>query len=252
MRTNNQKQIHPLARDFIVADDRKSISVADIGCFNRPIWGFAAQLKDEVDYLGVDEDPTALKYLKEAGLAGTDAAGYNAGPAFDYTFGLEVIEHIRHEDSIGFLTSLRDKTSRAFFLATPNFEGWNAKGYSTVARRPDLAELRYIPDHLRSFNPKSGNPHHHKQIMTAEGLDGQLAEVLPRDVWDWEVIKSWPWALTDLATGNVFIHYFKLHIVAWRRAAFDRDMKLHVAEFCEKNAPPLDRMIEVSSGVTAG
>lgn len=252
MQTNNQKKINPLARDFIVADENTSISVADIGCFNRPIYGFVENLKDEVDYLGVDEDPVALEYLESVGLAGTDAAGYNKGPSFDYTFGLEVIEHIPHEDSIGFLTSLRNKTNKAFFLTTPNFEGWDDKGFSQVSRRPDLAELRYIPDHLRSFNPKSSNPHHHKQIMTAQDVERQLAEVLSAEEWDWEVVKAWPWALTDLATGNVFIHYFKLHIFAWRRDAFDRDMKALVTAFCEKHAPPLENVIDVSSGTNAG
>lgn len=236
MRTNNQKRINPLARDFIVADERDTISVADIGCFNRPIWKFVEKLKDNVDFLGVDEDPDALEYLKSVGLAGTDAEGFNNGPAFDYTFGLEVIEHIRHEDSIGFLSSLRDKTNKAFFLTTPNFEGWDNNGFSQVSRRPEFAEMRYIPDHLRSFNPRSSNPHHHKQIMTADSLDGQLAEVLERDTWDWEVIKAWPWALTDLATGNTFTHFFKLHVAAWRPAEFSRDMKQHVAWFCENNA----------------
>ena len=252
MRTNNQKKINPLSRDFIVADKSTSISVADIGCFNRPIWGFVSQLKDKVDYLGVDEDPVALEYLASQGLKGATAAQYNEGGEFDYTFGLEVIEHIRYEDSPGFLASLRDKTNKAFFLTTPNFEGWDHNGFSQVKRRPDLAEMRYIPDHLRSFNPKSHNPHHHKQIMTRDSLNAQLSDVLDAKEWDWEVIKTWPWALTDLATGNIFIHFFKLHIVAWRPAAFEKDMKQHVAKFCEKNAPPLDRTIDVSLGVSAG
>ena len=97
--------------------------------------------------------------------------------------------------------------------------------------------MRYVPDYLRNFSAKSSNPHDHKQIMTAEGLDHQLAQVLSRDEWDWEVIKAWPWALIDLAQGNRFIHYFKIHAVAWQVSKFNRDMRQHVIEFCREHSP---------------
>ena len=196
---------------------------------------FTKKIKENVEYLGVDEDPTALEYLKNHGLAGTNTEGYRQGQNYDFAFGLEVIEHIRQEKSIDFLSDIRNKTNKAFFLTTPNFEGWDGKGYSQVSQRPEYARMRYMPDHLRSFQATSENPHHHKQIMTAKGLQSQLEEALCPDNWSWCVIKAWPWLLTDLGSGKCYMHFFKLHAVAWRRAQFKNDMRLCLQEICENN-----------------
>lgn len=232
MKAYRNKKIDPLVRDFVAAGHMNKISVADIGCYKRPMIHWLKKLSQEVDYVGVDEDPEALRYLDENGINGIDWRGYFEEPPRDFTLGLEVIEHIRMSETEKFLSTIRDRTRKAFFLTTPNFEGWDAKGLDQISRQDSLAEMRYVPDHLAYFDAKSDNPHSHKQAMTAESLERYFSDVLPAQEWEFAIIKAWPWKVSDMATGNSFFHFFKLHAVAWRPELFEKPMERVVNDLC--------------------
>jgi hypothetical protein len=234
VRSCQQDRIIALARDVMRLDPATAISMADIGCYNRTVYPSVSRWKDQVDFLGVDEDPKALRDLAEMGLPATDAAGYAATGPRDYSFALEVIEHIRVENAPGFLATIRDRTRRAIFMTTPNFEGWDGGPPDRLQIRPDWREMRYMPDHMRYFDADQPDPHNHKQVMTVDTLSAQLAATFPAPEWSFTVIKAWPWRLSDLARGTHFDHYFKLFALIWRPEAFPADLTPVVDAFCAR------------------
>lgn len=216
-------QILPLARNVMVQAGLQAPSVADVGCYKRPVHGFVSKLFPDVSFLGVDEDQDAIDWLRENGMQGADFQTYLDQDPHDFAFLMEVIEHIRPEDSQGFLGAVLKQTKTAAFLTTPNFEGWDAGPRDKLAQRAELREMRYVPDHLKAFNAASPNPHHHKQVITRLGLAKDIAAVLP-DGWAFRVFPAWPWTMMDHARNVQFDHCFKVFAIMWNTTVFDRDI----------------------------
>lgn len=216
-------RILPLARNMMVEAGIDAPRVADVGCYKRPLHGFVTKLFPGATFLGVDEDEAAIEWLEEQGIAGCDFQTYQAQEPFDYTILMEVIEHIRPEDSQGFLRAVLEQTTTAAFLTTPNFAGWDGGPKDRLVQKPEIREMRYVPDHLKGFRANSPNPHHHKQVITVQGLAEDIAAVLPEG-WAFRVFHAWPWTLTDQARGTVFEHSFKVFAIMWNTAAFSKDI----------------------------
>ncbi|MCP4100976.1 MAG: hypothetical protein GY750_06080 [Lentisphaerae bacterium] len=214
----NEVKIARLAKIFLQKGPGP-VSVADIGCFNRPIYDWLIKVAEVSSYVGVDPDPIAISDLKKRNLKCIPPEEFKLIDDVDYCFGLEVIEHIKRSQSEQFLRTLRDKTRKAIIMTTPNFEGWDADpSQLTAKRRPEFTELRYIPDHIPGYEVESQNPHSHKQIMTVEILSEQIISVFPSNEWDWVIYRAWPWHFSDLARNTDFSHYFKLHFAIFRKS----------------------------------
>ncbi len=221
------RKIIPIARDIMKLAIKNTISVADIGCYKRPVASFVSKNFPNSRFMGVDEDPDALAWLRKHGLNGCNFAQYSDGEAFDFSFLLEVVEHIPEEFNDEFLRAVFRQTNVAAFFTTPNFFGWDAGERTELKLRAETSELRYAPDHLKNFKPFSSNPHDHKRIMTVDWLSQDIENTLP-DGWRFRVFKAWPWTLTDHSTGAVFNHCFKVYAVAWKEVAFPEKLVDHV------------------------
>ena len=231
---NNIDQIVSL---FLKTENMKKFSVTDIGCFNRPVYDFVSKFTKNIDFIGVDEDEEAIKFLKEKKLKGLNWNDYKSEKIKDYTFAKEVIEHIKEEETLAFLKVIKLKTKKAFFLTTPNFEGWDTDGFSKLSigrRKDEFKEMRYIPDHLPYFNSSSSNPHMHKQLMTFDNLNKVLKSTFNDPSWKVMIFKAWPWKLNDLSRDTTFIHYFKLHAVVWNENMYVKNMENLIYELCAK------------------
>lgn len=213
------RKIMPLAKLFLDQSKEKT-TIADVGCYKRPIIDWVSKVCDLENFIGVEVDEDAIKYLRDRNIDCLTPSQFSSAKPVDYVFGLEVIEHITASDSRLFLESCLSRCKKALFLTTPNFEGWDAADDSNIKTREEYKEMRYIPDHLKYFDAKSSNPHYHKQIMTVETISEHILDVLPEN-WDWIVYKAWKWKLVDESTKAVFSHYFKLHVAIWNREVFD-------------------------------
>lgn len=214
----NFKQISQLAKAFLNTGT-SPVSVADIGCYKRPIVNWLRKVVDLLEFVGVDPDEDAIRHLTAQGIDCITPEEYEKRLSFDYSFLLEVVEHLSPADYPQFLANIRDHTGKAIFLTTPNFEGWDGDVASNKLRkRGAFTELRYEPDHLRAFRPSSKNPHDHKQLMTVDVLHDSFEVAFDRAEWDWIIYRAWPWKFRDCATGAEFEHHFKLHAAIWRRS----------------------------------
>lgn len=218
------RQIVKIARDVMRASDLLAPRVADIGCYKRPLFSFVQGNFPQAQFLGVDVDEEALAWLGDNGIDAITYEDFLRRPpgSFDFCFLLEVIEHIRSEESQSFLQNVLDRTAIAAFLTTPNFEGWAGPSRDTLSLWPGYAEMRYKPDHLEYFRPTSNVPHTHKRAMTLEWLVEDIASVLPEG-WAFKVYKAWPWTLIDHSTGARFKHCFKLYAIIWNTGMIEAE-----------------------------
>jgi hypothetical protein len=209
------KAIHPLLRDFSTAHNVTYESCLDIGCGRSryDTWfGRFGSARAPHRYIGLDSDPVIIEELRADGVDARDPFDDPGECASELTLCIEVVEHIRPEDTPDFFAFARDNTEKVLALTTPNFEYWDG-----IRAKPEYRECRWIPDHLPFFRP-DGGPHDHKQAMTPANLTAYFEQVFPADEWGFEVYRAWPWHLEDLATGNSFDLHFKLFALAWRRS----------------------------------
>lgn len=217
------RKITPIARDIMRLHGGVAPRIADIGCYKRPVSSFLMKEFPECSFLGVDEDPDALEWLAQNGIDGCSFDDYKDRGSFDFTFALEVIEHIKPKNSIPFLKTIVERSNCAVFLTTPNFSGFTGSGRDDVNRSPATKEMRYIPDHLKNFKANSDNPHHHKQALTGSRLSDDLEAVVPVG-WGFSVFEAWPWSLTDFSNEASYLHSFKLYAVVWDPKQFSGDV----------------------------
>ena len=221
------RKITPLARDIIRLSGNTAPKVVDIGCYKRPVFGFLQKEFPQVSLLGVDEDPEAIAWLLQNGFDACSFSEFSNRGAVDFSFALEVIEHVKPTESKDFFHTIISQTKVGMFFTTPNFSGFTAKARDEVSRLQKLQELRYLPDHLKNFKGKSTNPHHHKQAFNGDRLVEDIVAVLPKG-WDFSVFEAWPWRIEDFSVGTTFIHAFKLYGVIWNMAAFPSDVYTEV------------------------
>jgi hypothetical protein len=130
---------------------------------------------------------------------------------FDLSMALETIEHLRPEETIGFLNFCARITEKLFVLTTPNFEYWR-----NMKATEDYKECRWHPDHFRYFKPNSDDPHDHKQEMTPRILESCIRQSEFSSGWDVRIFRAWPWRLVDQARDVSFQMHFKLFLSAYR------------------------------------
>lgn len=212
--TLRERTIHASVRDLAREQDIWLDSCLDIGCgrsrYDRWFERFERN-PGPGHYIGLETDPLIIDELQADGVDVRHALDGPGDCASDLTLALEVIEHILPDDTPDFMKFIAENTRKLLALTTPNFEYWNG-----TIPRPEYRECRWIPDHMPTFKP-TGGPHHHKQAMTPENLQGYLSAAFPAREWDTRVFRAWPWRLEDQVTGEAWELYFKLFAVAWRR-----------------------------------
>lgn len=218
-----ERKIIKIARDMMRLRGKPDLRVVDIGCYKRPVSGFVLKEFPQSSFLGVDPDQDAIDWLIQRGIDGCSFTDFQSRGVFDFSFALEVLEHISANQSQNWLHSVVSQTSGAAFFTTPNFSGFTQDRRDEVRRHEDLNELRYLPDHLKTFRPASSNPHDHRQAFTGRRLADDLGAVLPHD-WEFSVFEAWPWKIEDISDGRTFVHAFKLFAVAWNTSNFPADV----------------------------
>lgn len=206
--------IMPVVNRFAAQGNLTFDSLLDIGSSDRPLNGWFCRYGRAIDprrYLALEIDPVMVARLQAKGLEVATSFQKVSRPS-ELTLALEVLEHIKPEDSVSFLSQCAGLTGKLFGLTTPNFEYWNR-----FRAKPEYKECRWIPDHAPGLRPGSANPHDHQQEMTPENLSSYMQQAFPPETWDVQVMRAWPWELKDVARGTVFQLYFKLFAVAIRR-----------------------------------
>jgi len=208
------RNIHRLLRDLAIDRDLTFASCLDVGCgtsrHDRWFRRFERSTAPK-RYIGLEADEELIQQLRDAGVDVRDASGGPGDVTSDLTLCLEVIEHLRPEETPDFMAFVERNTTKAVALTTPNFEYWNG-----LEQKPEYRECRWIPDHLPFFDV-NGGPHEHKQVMTPENLASYMDGTFSSDKWGWQVFRAWPWRLHDLSNDNEFTLFFKLYALAWRR-----------------------------------
>lgn len=212
----NDRTIHRLIRDFSRDNNLHYKSCLDVGCGRAQYYPWIQQVEfmDEPrKYIGIESDRDIINKHHENGLdvRHPDDAGECKS---DLSLCLEVIEHLRPDETKGFLEFVRNNTNKLVAFTTPNFEYWNGQ-----RQVDEYKECRWIPDHFSYFRPDSLDPHDHKQAMTPENMDDYFSVAFPSDEWDYEIFRSWPWVMEDQTNGEKFELYFKLFAIAWRKGA---------------------------------
>lgn len=207
-------RVEPLVVDWLRASGAGLESCLDVGCGRNPVNGWFCKVAASPDarFVAADSDPDILAELAGRGLESIDPLATDPAPRCDLVVAKEVIEHLRPEDTSDFLAFCARSTIKVFALTTPNFEYW------PKLRAADR-ELRFVPDHFPAFNPRSSNPHMHKQEMTPAGLQRDLEVAFPSPAWDVRVFRAWPWTLRDEARGRDFPVTFKIFALCFSRAA---------------------------------
>lgn len=188
-------------------------SLLDVGSSDRPLvdWFYKFRFaREPFRYLAVEVDPHQVAKLIERNLQVVDRIPN--GEEFDLTLALEVLEHIRPEQSLAFLRQCARATNKLFALTTPNFEYWQK-----FRPRPEYKECRWLPDHVTAFKPGSSDPHAHQQEITPESLHEYMILAFPPPEWEVSVIRAWPWLLQDESRANQYHLYFKLFATARRK-----------------------------------
>lgn len=210
----DDRTIHRLIRDFSKQNNIRCNSCLDVGCGNAKYQGWIQKVEfmdEPKKYIGIDGDQTLIDKHQENGL---DIRHHeNSGECrSDLTLCLEVIEHLRPEETKGFLEFVRNNTNKIIAFTTPNFEYWNG-----TRQIDEYKECRWIPDHFAYFRPDSTNPHDHKQAMTPKILEQYLKETFPAKEWGYQVFRAWPWTMEDKTNGDKFELYFKIFALVWRK-----------------------------------
>jgi hypothetical protein len=210
----DDRRVHGLVRDTAIAQDMRFSSCLDIGCGRSRYDKWFQRLRQAEAphrYIGLDSDERIVAELQAEGVE-VHRSPEGVDCRSDLTLCVEVIEHVLPEDSDDFFRFVAANTNKVVALTTPNFEYWQGSNFRAL---PELRECRWLPDHVRTWNPKGG-PHAHKQWMTAGLLDDYFTRLVPRDRWAHQVYRAWPWRLTDVTTDQTFELHFKLFAVAWR------------------------------------
>lgn len=207
-------KILPLVSNSAAERAMTFASLLDVGASDRPLVDWFLKFRHAIEphkYTAVEVDPTMVERLKVRQLdvsssIPTDTEGY------DLTLACEVIEHIKAEQSVDFLTKCAKATRKMFALTTPNFEYWD-----NFRQRDEVKECRWLPDHVRTYKPGSKDPHAHQQEMTPSNLSSYMQEAFPADAWDVTVYRAWPWSIKDVAREREYLLYFKLFATALKR-----------------------------------
>ena len=209
------QKIIPVVSALCDAYDLRFDSLLDVGCWIRPQadWFMKFRRADEPKrYIGMDVDTEAQAALEARGLLYVSSFSAPFDVSSDLVMALEVIEHLTPTASVPFLRSCAKVTNQMFALTTPNFVYWK-----NFRAKKEYSALRWIPDHATDFNPRSTNPHAHKQEMSAGLLIQYMREAFPSPEWQTAVFEAWPWKLQDLSKDEVeYTLYFKVFAIALR------------------------------------
>lgn len=209
------RKIHRPLRDLAIALDIGFSSMLDVGCgrARADMWFARSEISEAPRrYVGLEVDEDIARYLEGQGVEVRSPEELHDDDVFDLTFSAEILEHLKPEETRGFLESVEVRTAKVAAFTTPNFEYWDR-----LNPRSGMEELRWVPDHFSFFDEDSTDPHVHKQGFEPQSLYDALAEVFVPDVWHISVHRAWPWRLFDSSVGTEFDVAFKLFAFAWKR-----------------------------------
>ena len=188
-------------------------SCLDIGCGLNPLidWFRSSGITtDDARYFATDAHDDVLTSLRQRGVHAVKPQDLPKDFTADLVIAQEVLEHIPPADVQEFVANLRDRANVMVALTCPNFEL-----FDTTSHRAIEPELRFVPDHLRNFDPKSTHPYIHKLATTPDMVGGLLTGIFGPD-WTVRVFRAWPWRLEDIPAERRFQVYFKTFALAWK------------------------------------
>ncbi len=188
-------------------------SCLDIGCGLNPLidWFRSSGITtDGARYFATDAHDDVLARLQQRGVHAVKPQDLPNDFTADLVIAQEVLEHIPPADVQAFVSNLRDRANSMVALTCPNFEL-----FDTTSHRATEPELRFVPDHLRNFDPKSTHPYMHKLATTPDMVGGLLTGIFGPD-WTVRVFRAWPWRLEDIPAERTFQVYFKVFALAWK------------------------------------
>lgn len=208
----------PIVEEVITRENLAVHSCLDVGSGARPKhewFNKAFGRTDGVRFAALEADEKLRKQLSKINVSSVESFSSISDRSYDLAIALEVVEHLRPENSIDFLRQIARVTNRIFAMTVPNFEYWNER----FRAKPEFKDIRWIPDHFVAWDPNSDNPHKHKQMTTPNSIRQYLRDSFPAEHWNCEVIRAWPWELKDRARGFRTTYYFKVFAVAMRRSS---------------------------------
>ena len=226
LKHTDHSQIFPIIQEVAVENGFMFDSMLDVGSGLRTLdkWFLNFKFSTELhEYYAAEVDEDIISKLAAAGISTIDL--FKEDRPCDLVVAAEVLEHILPEDSLSFLDCCKRNTRKLFAMTVPNFEYWHH-----LKAEGDMKECRWLPDHFKDFNPRSDDPHMHKQEMTPEVLMEYVSRVFDKDNWGICIMRAWPWRLTDVARKRDFELYFKLFAIAVRRTTRRDD--------CPSKQPP--------------
>lgn len=220
------KQIPPLVKRFAVDNGVRFGSCMDVGGgrARKDLWfrKFSHSIEPR-DYTCIETDEQIMAELRSHDVDVRHPERVGA-EEWELALALEVIEHVREDETESLLDFICSHTSGLVALTTPNIEYWELGGTGEDNRNvlrlrpePKYDGLRFIPDHAHQYDPASGSPHTHKQLFTPESLRRVLCKTFTKDRWGVQVYRAWPWEVRDIASGFAYKLYFKLFALVWRR-----------------------------------
>ncbi len=208
------RHILRLLADTARANGLSFSSCLDIGCGLNPLidWFRSSGITTEgARYFATDAHDDVLARLQQRGVHATKPDELPKDFTADLVIAQEVLEHVPPQDVADFVANLRDRANMMVALTCPNFEM-----FDPVSHRAIEPELRFVPDHLRNFDPRSNHPYMHKLATTPDMVGNLLAATFGSD-WTLQVFRAWPWRLEDIPAERAFRVYFKTFALAWRR-----------------------------------
>lgn len=221
------RSIHSLIKKFSYENGVFFHSCVDVGCgrsrYDRWFMGFDRSRAPK-SYLAVETDDDIIDELRADNVDARRPEQTEA-QQFELSLAIEVIEHLTAQETKPFLEYIRSKSNGLVALTTPNIEYWRVGGPTRGNRAPATFRvlppnlgLRWLPDHVPTYDPLSDHGHVHKQLFTPATLRDVLEDVFSETNWSVRVYRAWPWILQDATReDHVFHLYFKLFALVWRR-----------------------------------
>lgn len=212
--TTRNWSILPLVEEIVREKSLNITSCLDVGSGARPkIEWFLKTYGQSSSFCALEVDKKLRKKLDSMGVFSVASFEEINSKGYDLTLLLEVLEHLKPDDSLSFLQKVANNTNTLLAMTVPNFEYWD----ENLKQLEKYRLIRWIPDHFRIYEPDSPNFHRHRQRMTPEILYDYLSLAFPRPTWKVFIFRAWPWEIIDRSISNRRQKfYFKIFAVAIR------------------------------------
>lgn len=204
----------PLVENIVSERSLSIKSCLDIGSGTRPkIEWFSETYGQSSSFCALEADKKLRQKLCSKGIYSVASFDDISKKSYDLTLMLEVLEHIKPDESLDFLKKISEKTNILFAMTVPNFEYWD----ENLKPLEKYRLIRWIPDHFPMYEPDSLNIHRHRQRMTPDILFDYLSLAFPSPTWKVLIFRAWPWEIIDRSVKDKKQKfYFKIFGVALR------------------------------------